>query len=131
MSDADNNMGISVAGHVVWGPYEALSRLQDYMLLDSNHPQEKKDVRRSLMRQLEEAEARIRLLEQQLKTAREALEPFAAAWNVHSGKPDVLRHLTLGDLGALAAHHVSGIHFKNAAAAIRSLGEPSAHPPGE
>lgn len=78
-----------------------------------------------------EAAARIRLLEQQLSTAREALEPFAAAWNVHSGKPDVLRHLTLGDLGALAAHHVSGIHFKNAAAAIRSLGEPGAHPPGK
>lgn len=76
-------------------------------------------------------ESRIRLLEQQLSTAREALEPFAAAWNVHSGKPDVLRHLTLGDLGALAAHHVSGIHFKNAAAAIRSLGEPGAHPPGK
>lgn len=84
-----------------------------------------------LQQVINERDARIRLLEQQLSTAREALEPFAAAWNVHSGKPDVLRHLTLGDLGALAAHHVSGIHFKNAAAAIRSLGEPGAHPPGK
>lgn len=46
-------------GLVVYGTLEAVSRVQDYILLDSTHPVEKEDVRRSLARQLQAAEAKI------------------------------------------------------------------------
>ena len=71
---------------------------------------------------LAEAAARIRLLEQQLSTAREALEPFANEAPRYDGDNDEdTAWETLPTVGEL----------RRAAAAIRSLGEPSAHPPGE
>lgn len=49
----------------------------------------------------------------------EALRPFAEAWQVVMGNPPhVLRTLTLGQLGKLAEHEVSGTHFQRAATAI-------------
>lgn len=46
-------------GLVVHGTVEAVGRVQDYILLDSTHPTEKEDVRRSLARQLQAAEAKL------------------------------------------------------------------------
>lgn len=47
-------------GLLVHGTMEAIHRCQQYFLLDSGHPQEREDVRRSLMRSLEAAEAKLR-----------------------------------------------------------------------
>lgn len=49
---------------------------------------------------------------------REALEPFAEAWDVAVHHEGLVRHLTLGQLGELAAHEVSGVHFRRARAAL-------------
>ena len=50
-------------GLSVYGTIEAVGRVQTYILLDSNHPVEKADVRRTLARELRAAEARARELE--------------------------------------------------------------------
>lgn len=47
-------------GHVVYGSTEAIRRVQDFILLDSKHPVEKEDVRRSLARSLQTAEEALR-----------------------------------------------------------------------
>lgn len=66
-----------------------------------------------------EAAARIRLLEQQLKTAREALEPFANEAPRYDGDNDEdTAWETLPTVGEL----------RRAAAAIRSLGEKATSP---
>jgi hypothetical protein len=53
-------MSVTVGGGLsVHGSAEAINRVQDFILLDSTHPQEREDVRRSLMRQLIAAEADI------------------------------------------------------------------------
>lgn len=49
---------------------------------------------------------------------RAALEPFAEAWDVAVHHEDIVRHLSMGQLGELAAHEVSGVHFRNARAAL-------------
>jgi len=54
-------------GLSVYGTIEAVGRVQTYILLDSNHPVEKADVRRTLARELQAAEARVRELEGALK----------------------------------------------------------------
>lgn len=65
--------GVSVTvggGLQVYGEMDAIRRVQDYIMLDSTHPVEKEDVRRSLVRSLQAAEAENERL-------RKALEPFA------------------------------------------------------
>lgn len=47
-----------------------------------------------------------------------ALEPFAEAWDTATRDQ---RHLTMGEIGALAGHQVSGIHFRIARAEITKL----------
>lgn len=62
------NMYLTVGnGLRVWGHVHAIRRVQDFFLLDSKHPQEKEDVRRSLARDLQAAEERILELETLLK----------------------------------------------------------------
>lgn len=54
---------ITVGGGLeVRGSMEAVSRVQQYILLDSEHANEKKDVNRRLMRDLERAEGRFQEL---------------------------------------------------------------------
>lgn len=53
-------------GLVVYGSIEAVGRVQDYILLDSTHPVEAEDVRRSLARQLQAAEAKIARLQEMI-----------------------------------------------------------------
>ena len=81
-----------------------------------------------------EAAARIRLLEQQLSTAREeALEEAAAKVDnlrAHLNFEQFLMILRDKTQAAEIAKAVMAMLEANAAA-IRSLGEPSAHPPGE
>jgi len=83
---------------------------------------------------LAEAAARIRLLEQQLSTAREeALEEAAAKVDnlrAHLNFEQFLMILRDKTQAAEIAKAVMAMLEANAAA-IRSLGEPSAHPPGE
>jgi len=63
-AEALTTMSITVGGGlVVYGDADAIGRVQNYILLDSTHSVEKEDVRRSLMRQLQTAEARIAELE--------------------------------------------------------------------
>lgn len=53
-------VGITVGGGLlVYGTVEAVSRVGNYIMLDSSHPVEKEDVRRSLARALQEAEAEL------------------------------------------------------------------------
>lgn len=54
-------------------------------------------------------------LRAKVKAQAEALKPFAEAWNIHSGKGEVCRHLSLAELGVLASYHVSAVHFRRAA----------------
>lgn len=68
---ANTSMSVSVGGGLaVYGSAAAISRLQNYILLDSTHPVEKGDVRRSLMRNLQKAEAA-------LAEAKKVIAPFA------------------------------------------------------
>lgn len=60
-------------GLVVHGTVEAVGRVQDYILLDSTHPTEAEDVRRSLARQLQAAEEKIRVLETRIRVATRVL----------------------------------------------------------
>ena len=73
----------------------------------------------------EDAEAECWVLARQIETLREALRPFADAWDVAlqqaGDHPGSLR--TLGPLGALAAHQITGIHFQRARAALARTGE--------
>ena len=65
------------------------------------------------------------ICDEAVKALREALKPFADAWDValHQAgdHPGSLR--TLGPLGALAAHQITGIHFQRARAALAKIGE--------
>lgn len=68
MPNEDYAMSVTVGGGLlVHGSAEAINRVQDYILLDSTHPQEREDVRRSLMRQLVEAEAEIKRLNDEVE----------------------------------------------------------------
>lgn len=68
MPNEDYAMSVTVGGGLlVHGSAEAINRVQDYILLDSTHPQEREDVRRSLMRQLVEAEAEIKRLNDEIE----------------------------------------------------------------
>lgn len=51
-----------------------------------------------------------------------ALRPFADAWSVATHHPEVVSHLTMAQLGELAAHEVSGVHFRNAASVLSRVG---------
>lgn len=54
---AQNDCSIGVGhGLTVYGSIDAIIRVQQYMLLDSTHPREAEDVRRSLARSLRRAE---------------------------------------------------------------------------
>lgn len=58
----DEQMGMSVTvggGLSVHGSGDAIRRVQNYIMLDSAHPVEREDVRRSLARDLQKAEATI------------------------------------------------------------------------
>lgn len=61
-----------------------------------------------LLTQLESLQARIAELEG-------ALRPFSDAWDVVTHDAVVLGKLTMAQLGELAAHEISGVHFRNAA----------------
>lgn len=52
----------------------------------------------------------------------EALRPFAEAWAVATHHKQVVEKCTLGQLGELAAHEVSGVHYRNADLALRKAG---------
>jgi hypothetical protein len=53
-------IGVTVGGgHIVYGSHEAIKRVQNILLIDSTHPIEKEDVRRSLLRDVQAAEARL------------------------------------------------------------------------
>lgn len=41
----------------------------------------------------------------------EALEPFAIAWGAATRGNDAM---TMGEFGAIASHHVTGVHFRRA-----------------
>lgn len=66
---------VTVGGGLsVYGTHEAITRVQNYIMLDSTHPVEKEDVRRSLMRDLTAAESRLATLERELAEARAKIE---------------------------------------------------------
>jgi hypothetical protein len=48
-----------------------------------------------------------------------AIAPFAEAWSIATAYPSIVQHLTMAQLGKLAAHEVTGIHFRNARSAER------------
>lgn len=69
-AEARLDTSVTVGGGLsVHGTVEAIMRVQDYILLDSTHPVEKEDVRRSLARNLQASEA-------QCADLAKALEPF-------------------------------------------------------
>ena len=45
-----------------------------------------------------------------------ALKPFATAWGIIP--PEVFKWLSMAQLGKIAAHEVSGVHFQRARAAL-------------
>jgi hypothetical protein len=63
----DRCMGLTIGnGLMVWGSFEAINRAQCVLLIDSGHPQEKEDVRRSLHRSLIETERQLAYANKQL-----------------------------------------------------------------
>lgn len=68
------SMSVTVGkGLWVYGEPEAISRVQKYILLDSNHPVEKEDVRRGLMRSVQKLEKENAQLEALNKIMQELL----------------------------------------------------------
>jgi hypothetical protein len=49
------------------------------------------------------------------------LEPFALGWDIATGNSEVVKKLSLGQLGALAANEVSGVHFQLARSLLHRL----------
>jgi len=48
----------------------------------------------------------------------EALRPFADAWDVATHHKDLVAKLTMAQLGELAAHELTGVHYRNASQAL-------------
>jgi predicted RNase H-like nuclease (RuvC/YqgF family) len=72
-------MSITVGGGlVVYGTAEAIGRVQNFILLDSSHSIEKEDVRRSLARDLQAAEARVEKLEERCSAYKGQVEAGAS-----------------------------------------------------
>lgn len=69
-----------------------------------------KDIARAIM-----ADRADRMPEASLRAA---LRPFAQAWRVATHHKAVAAKLTMAQLGELAAHEVSGVHFRNAETAL-------------
>jgi plasmid stabilization system protein ParE len=59
-----------------------------------------------------------------IESLREALEPFARAWEIVTERPEIVRGLTLASLALVAAYELSGTHYQRAAAALSKLSEP-------
>lgn len=98
--DAEAKNAILTVGNGlnVYGSFEAIRRAQDYILLDSKHPQEAIDVRRSLARALQEIEAALATTQAALVQEREAIEVFRkqlSKWVVTSHYP----YQVLGEAG--------------------------------
>lgn len=73
-------MSVTVGdGLRVYGTVKAISRVQQYILLDSKHPVEASDVRRLLALDLQAAEAKIAALEAENKRLREERKAIIAA----------------------------------------------------
>lgn len=70
---------------------------------------------------LGEVARRIDSLQAQVEVLKSALEPFSDAWCVIADRAELFRHLSLGQIGALAAREISGVHFKNARAALTQV----------
>lgn len=67
-------IAVTVGGGLsVYGTAEAVHRVQNWIMLDSTHPVEKEDVRRSLMRDLTAAESTISSLSGEVERLRKAL----------------------------------------------------------
>lgn len=118
---AEQSCSLTVGGGlVVHGSIEAIGRCQQWVLLDSNHPQEREDVRRTLMRQLTHAEAKRDYAEKcavtlstKLGEAEATLARVRAVrdtWNANSDKykklhvADVVADLDRALLGEEATH---------------------------
>lgn len=73
-------------GLFVRGPIEALRRVQSYIMLGSQHPVEREDTRRSLMRNLEEAESQNASLRLENATLQGLLEKWQNTKKDRKGK---------------------------------------------
>jgi len=68
----------------------------------------------------------IATLADQRDAAREALKPFAAAWDTVTDNESVVRTCSMSQIGRLCGCEVSGVHFKAAAAVLnQTTGTPS------
>lgn len=78
LSKLEGMIAVTVGdGLSVYGTSEAIHRAQNYILLDSTHPVEKEDVRRSLARDLQAAEAKIETMRTALVRARDQFRFYA------------------------------------------------------
>lgn len=62
-----------------------------------------------------------RWMVERIRALEDGLEPFAGAWDVATYHKDVVARLTMAQLGELAAHEVSGVHFRNARALLTNI----------
>lgn len=51
---------------------------------------------------------------EEIERLRAVLRPFAEAWQAATHHKEIVSKLTMAQLGKLAAHEVSGVHFHNA-----------------
>jgi hypothetical protein len=108
--EARERMSVAItvgAGLSVYGSMKAIDRVQDYILLDSSHPVEKEDVRRSLARDLQSAEALLAECTRELAEERERRE----VWDWLSERINL--ELSFGtddeeELGEWRVHSVNG-----------------------
>ena len=83
VEEAEEKLGVSLTvggGLSVHGSMDAIMRVQNYIMLDSRHPIEKEDVRRSLAMSLQAAETRADALQAEVDRVRKALKPFVDAF---------------------------------------------------
>jgi hypothetical protein len=84
------SVGLTVGGGlVVYGSSEAISRCQQFILLDSSHPREREDVRRILMRALQKAEKALLDLREGIETLRDELREAYRRDRYHADEQEI------------------------------------------
>lgn len=84
-------MGLTVGGGLmVYGHAEAIGRVQNFILLDSTHPVEKEDVRRSLARDLQAAESSLTSSRAEVGRLRDALTSVREMLRDGQGEADLM-----------------------------------------
>lgn len=85
-------------GLSVYGEMAAITRVQTYLLLNSNHPVEKEDIRRRLIRDLDLADKKLWVMSTAMAAAAERFREYE---KLHAAKPDPVKAERNGKMARL------------------------------